>query len=137
MPDVLIPYSPTGKSKKLVPFGVIAAGTVLSLNLGAVESAAATFSTTTAATDLLAGDMDQLHLKTNVANAFSLSGARFKRAGHDYIVKADGSVQVDPSPVTGNGTTVGTMTPAQGEVLLNAWAAGGSPAVSDWRNVTA
>ncbi|MDQ0068964.1 hypothetical protein J2W34_000738 [Variovorax boronicumulans] len=137
MPDVLIPYSPTGKSKKLVPFAFIAAGTVLSLNLGAVASAAATFSTSAAATDLLAGDMDQLHLKTNVANAFSLSGARFKRAGQDYIVKADGSVQVNPSPVTGNGTTVGTMTPAQGEVLLNAWEAGGSPAVSDWRGVAA
>ena len=137
MPDVLIPYSPTGKSKKLVPFAFIAAGTTLSLNLSAAASAAATFSTATAATDLLAGDMDQLHLKTNVANAFSLSGARFKRGGQDYIVKADGSVQVNPSPVTGNGTNVGTMTPAQGEVLLDLWTAGGSPAVSEWRGVAA
>lgn len=126
-----------GTSFKRVPFVQVAASTILSLNLSGVTSAAAKFTNTTPAVDSLSGTMDHLHLKTNVANAFSISGARFSRGGKDYIVKATGEVQQDISPVTGNGTTVGSMSLGQGEVLLDAWAAGGSPDVTNWRALAA
>ncbi len=126
-----------GSSFRRVPFVQVAASTILSLNLGGVTSAAAQFTNTTPAVDALAGTMDHLHLKTNVANAFTISGARFSRGGKDYVVKASGEVQQDLSPVTGNGTTVGNMSLGQGEVQLDAWAAGSSPAVSNWRALAA
>jgi hypothetical protein len=135
MTDVTLNPLDTGAALKRAPFASVALNTIVSMNLSGVASAAATFSSGAAGSEVLTGDMDQLHLKTNVANAFSLSGVRFSRAGQDYVVKASGAVQVNPSPVTGNGTTVGTMTPAQGEVLLDSWTAGGSPAVSNWRGV--
>ena len=137
MPDILIPFTPTGSTRKLVPLALIAPGLAMTLNLGGVTSAAATYSAAAAGSEVLSADMDELHLKTNLANAFSLSGARFSSGGKDYVVKADGSVQTDPSPVTGNGTTVGTMTPAQGEVVLDSWAGGAAPTVTNWRGVAA
>jgi hypothetical protein len=109
--------------------------TVLSLSLAGVTSAAGTIATSASGSQSLSGDMDQLHLKTNVANAFSLSGVSFSAGGKKYVSKASGDLQVDLSPVTGIGTSVGTLTPGQGEVALNTWVPGSSPAVSDWRGV--
>ncbi|WP_219211948.1 hypothetical protein [Variovorax boronicumulans] len=83
----------------------------------------------------LAGDMDQLHLKTNLANSFSLSGVSFEAGGKRYVSKANGDLQVDLSPFTGIGTKVGTLTPGLGEVVLDAWPAGSGSAVTDWRGV--
>jgi len=137
MTDVVLNPLDAGNSLQRKTFAQVAAGLVVSMNLSGVASAAASYSTAAAGNEVISADMDELHLKTNVANAFSLSGARFKRAGIDYVVKADGSVQVNPSPVTGVGTTVGTMTPAQGQVVINSWAAGSVPAVTDWRGVAA
>lgn len=137
MADILIPYSPTGNAKKLVPFAFIAGSTTLALDLSGAASGSASYSTGASGSDVLTGDLDELHLKTNVANAFTLAGARFRRGSQDYLVKSDGTVQINPSPVTGNGTVVGSMTPAQGQVRLTAWDSGGSPEVSDWRGIAA
>jgi len=82
-------------------------------------------------------DVNALVMRTNVANAFSLSGVRFSRGAEEYVVKSDGSLQINPSPVTGNGTTVGSMTPAQGYIQLDAWAADSSPIINNWRAVAA
>lgn len=109
--------------------------TLLSLNLSSVTSAIATFSNAASGAQLLSGDMSALHLKTNVANAFVLSGASFEAGGKKYVSKANGDLQVDLSPVTGNGTKVGTLTPEQGEIVLTAWPAGIAPDVSNWRGV--
>ncbi|MGQ3054773.1 MAG: hypothetical protein ACT6S0_23545 [Roseateles sp.] len=109
--------------------------TVLSLSLAGVTSATGTVATAASGSQSLSGDIDQLHLRTNVANAFSLSGISFSAGGKKYVSKASGDLQVDLSPVTGIGTSVGTLTPSQGEVTLNAWVPGSSPAVSDWRGV--
>ena len=137
MTDVVLNPTATGNSLERVYFDAVSAGLIVSLNLGGATSASATFSDSASGVEALSADMDSLHLKTNVANAFSLSGVRFSRAGQDYVVKADGSVQINPSPVTGNGTTVGTMTPAQGEVVLNSWEPGSATAISNWRGVAA
>lgn len=109
--------------------------TVLSLSLAGVTSATGTIATAASGSQSLSGDMDVLHLKTNVANAFSLSGISFSAGGKKYVSKASGDLQVDLSPVTGIGTSVGTLTPSQGEVTLNSWTPGTSPTVSDWRGV--
>ncbi|CAN5857628.1 hypothetical protein BH11PSE13_BH11PSE13_12130 [soil metagenome] len=136
MADILLDVG--GKNYKRVTYAqAYLSGLVLSLNLSAVASAAAKCSAASAAASPMSGTLDQLHLKTNVANAFTLSGASFKAGGKQYVVKANGDVQVDPSPVTGNGTTVGTMTGGLGEVVLNSWAGGSTPAVSEWRGLAA
>lgn len=113
----------------------IYASTILSLSFSGATSATGTLATASSASDALSGDMDQLHLKTNVANAFTLSGVSFSAGGKRYVSKASGQLQVDPSPVTGIGTAVGMLTPGQGEVTLDAWTGGMSPVVSDWRGV--
>lgn len=132
----LIDIRPTAgaATARQLPSAMVALGSVLRASFGA--TAKARYAATSAAgSDILSADMTALHLRTNVANAFSLSGARFRQGGRDYVVKADGSVQVAPSPATGIGTTVGTMTPAQGEVVLNSWQRGTAPQVTDWRGV--
>jgi hypothetical protein len=113
----------------------ISGSTILSLSFSGVTSASGTIATASSGTEALSGDMDQLHLKTNVANAFSLSGVSFSAGGKKYVSKASGDVQVDLSPVTGIGTSVGTLTPSQGELTLSSWAAGMAAAVTDWRGV--
>ncbi len=135
MSNVTIPISESGNSVRLSSFLEVAAGTVLSMSLAGVSTAAAKFAGAAAATDALAGDMDSLHLKTNLANAFTLSGITFAAGGKRYVAKANGDVHTDLSPVTGNGTKVGTLTPAQGEVVLNTWPAGSSPQVGEWRGI--
>jgi len=133
MADILIDSGGTSYSR--VTYDQIAAGNILSLNFSAATSAAAEYSSVAGGAEVLSGDMDQLHLKTNVANAFSLSGVRFSSGGKDYVVKSNGEVQVDLSPVTGNGTAVGDMTPGIGEVTLDSWVAGVAPDVTNWRGV--
>lgn len=113
----------------------IAGSTILSLSLAGATSAAATYSNAASGTESLSGDMDALHLKTNLANAFVLSGVSFSAGGKRYVSKANGDLHVDLSPVTGNGTKVGTLTPGLGEVVLDSWPVGLAPAVSDWRGV--
>lgn len=81
-------------------------------------------------------EMRSLTLRTNLGNAFTLSGVRFKQGGRDHIVKGSGEVQVNPSPTTGNGTRVGTLTPALGTLTLDAWATG-SPQITEFRGVAA
>lgn len=109
--------------------------TILSLSFSGVTSAAGTIATASAGSQSMSGDMDQLHLKTNLANAFTLSGVSFSAGGKKYTSKASGDLQIDLSPVTGIGTSVGTLTPSQGEVTLSSWAPGMAPAVTDWRGV--
>lgn len=113
----------------------ISGSTILSLSFSGVTSATGTIATAASGTESLSGDMDQLHLKTNIANAFSLSGVSFSAGGKKYVSKASGDVQVDLSPVTGIGTSVGTLTPSQGELTLSDWPAAMAPAVTDWRGV--
>jgi hypothetical protein len=109
--------------------------TVLSLSLAGVASAEATFSDAASSSDSLSGDMDTLRLKTNLANSFVLSGVSFSAGGKHYVSKANGDLHVDLSPVTGNGTKVGTLSSGRGDVVLDDWVVGSGSAVSDWRGV--
>ncbi len=118
-----------------VPALTVGAGIQMYLSLGGVTSAAGVYSTDAPATDLLSSDLDELVLKTNMANAFTLSGVRFSQGGKDYVVKASGQVQRDVSPVTGNGTVVGVLSGGQGALAINDWAPGSSPEVTNWRGV--
>jgi hypothetical protein len=135
MANVIVPYSDTGNAVVLSSFTVIAAGTLLSMSLSGVTTGAAKYASSAASSDSLSGDMDNLHLKTNLANAFTLSGVSFTAGGKRYVSKANGDLHTDISPITGNGTKVGVLTPDQGEVTLTSWPAGMAPAVSDWRGV--
>lgn len=134
--------TPTAANSRLVrrPFvdPLIANQTVLSLHLsaGGTQPVVASLSAGAGAgTVSLAADMDQLHLRTNLGNAFSLSGVSFKAGGLQYVSKANGDLQINPSPITGNGTKVGTLTPGIGELSLDAWPAGSAPLVEEWRGV--
>lgn len=80
-------------------------------------------------------EIRSLNLRTNLGNAFTLSGVRFKQGGRDHVAKSSGEVQVNPSPVTGNGTRVGTLTPALGRLVLEAWTPGTTALVSEFRGV--
>lgn len=138
MSDVILNPLATGASLLRVTYDqIVANGLVMSMNLAGATSAAATFSTGSSSSSSLSQTMDELHMHTNVSNSFSLSGVRFSRGGQDYVVKASGDVQVSPSPITGVGTSVGTMTPSLGEVVINSWALGSAPAVSNFRAVAA
>jgi hypothetical protein len=94
-----------------------------------------TFSTASASTQNLSGTMDEVRLKTNLANNFVLSGVSFKVGDQPHVAKANGDVQTNLSPVSGNGTKVGTLSQSIGKVSLTAWATGVSPAVTDWRGI--
>jgi hypothetical protein len=136
MSNVLI--NPAAAGSGLVPtpiIALVAGGAIGSIALSAVASAAATYLTDAATSSGLSGSMSELRMKTNMANAFMLAGVRFTQGGKQYITKADGTVQTDLSPVTGIGTAVGTLTPAQGELKLTSWGAGSSPVVTGWRAI--
>ncbi|QGW82929.1 hypothetical protein [Variovorax paradoxus] len=135
MANVTIPFEETGNALELSSFLAISANTVLSMSLAGANSAAAKYASAASGSTSFSGDMDELHLKTNVANAFVLSGVSFSAGGKRYVSKASGDLHVDLSPITGNGTKVGTLTSGQGEVVLNTWPAGMAPAVTDWRGV--
>jgi hypothetical protein len=138
MANVVIPYpDENGNTLELSSFLGLSGGLILTMALGGVTTAAAKYGSAAASADAYSGDMDSLHLKTNLANAFTLAGVSFKAGGKSYVAKTNGDIHVDLSPITGNGTKVGTVTPAQGELVLDTWTAGASPAVSDWRGVAA
>lgn len=107
----------------------------IACNLGELTGSTARLSSAAGSPAPLSGDMDDLFLKTNMANAFSLAGVSFRAGNQDYISKANGDLHVNPSPITGNGTVVGTLTPAQGFVRLTSWSGGMSPEVTNWRGV--
>lgn len=138
MSDITLNPEESGGYARLRNFDEPGVGSAiaLSFDLTTVTAAVGRLASAGAATpNTLSGDMDRLHLKTNIANAFSLSGVRFRRGEQSYVVKANGALQINPSPVTGNGTTVGSMTAGQGEVLLDEWTAGTPPQVTDWTGV--
>jgi hypothetical protein len=132
---VLNPASSGGGLAPISPVAVVAGGGIASFSLAAVASAAATYTASAAAPQGLSGTFDQVHLKTNMANAFTLSGVRFDFGGAEHIVKANGDVHRGISPVTGNGTMVGTLAPGAGELTLTAWPAASGPAVTGWRAI--
>lgn len=138
MSNINIPYpDANGNTLELRnPFELLA-GLVMTMALGGVVAAEASFASGSAGADVLSGDMDALKLSTNLANAFTLSGVSFSAGGQRYIAKASGDLQVSPSPTTGIGTSVGSISPAAGAVELTSWAPGMAPAVSDWRGVAA
>lgn len=136
MSNVNIPYPDVnGNTLQLKSALQVLPGLLMSMSLGGVASAEARYATAAAAADLLSGDMDELRLKTNLANAFTLAGVSFSAGGKRYVGKASGDLQVDLSPITGLGTSVGSIAPAVGEVVLNSWPAGMAPEVTDWRGV--
>lgn len=113
-------------------------GRSLLFDMRAMTAVKATFASEGAVDQIVSADMDQLHLKTNLANNFTISGVRFKQAGgREYVSKTNSDLQFGINPVTGNGTKAGTLTPGQGEVVLDEWEAGSSPAVTDWTGVAA
>lgn len=135
MSNIIVPVNDTGNSLKLSSFAAVAGGTIMSMSLAGVTSVQAKFGGAAAAADSLSGDMSQLRLKTNLANAFSISGVSFSSGGKKYTAKANGDIQTDLSPITGSGTKVGTLSPQLGEVTLDSWVTGAAPAVGDWRGV--
>lgn len=122
-----------GKNYKRVVYDQIAGATILAVHFSAATSAEAEFTAASPTSSPIAGDMDQLHLKANVANSFTISGARFTAGGNDYVVKSTGELQVNPSPASGNGAAVGTLVAAQAELTLTAWPTGMAPLVTNWR----
>jgi len=115
------------------PFAQIAGSTVLTLNLTDTAAVAASYASAASSSAPQALAMDQLHLKTDLANSYTLAGVSFDVGAKHYVGKVNGDLHVDLSPVTGIGTKVGTITPAQGEVLLDQWVAGSGPQVSNFR----
>ena len=116
-----------------VDFAAVAQGTV---DFGpGLATLTGTLSSGSATTTNVSGTLDALTLRTNLANNFTLSGVSFKVGGVPHRVKANGDVQTNLSPVTGIGTTVGTLAPGIGQVALTAWAQGASPLVTDWRAI--
>ena len=100
-------------------------------------SASATFSAAAPVVAPVSGEITELQAKVDLANAFVLSGVSFTAAGAHHVMKANGDIHRDLSPVTGNGTKVGTIAPALGQIKLTSWAAGTSPVIADWRGVAA
>lgn len=138
MSNINIPYpDANGNTLELRNPLELLAGLAMTMALGGVAAAEASFASGSAGADVLSGDMDALKLSTNLANAFTLSGVSFSAGGQRYIAKASGDLQVSPSPTTGIGTSVGSISPAAGAVELTSWAPGMAPAVSDWRGVAA
>lgn len=135
MADVILNGGNAKDGNNLVTLAQVLPDCTFSINFGAVTTATAQRTTDAAAGLPVSADMDTLHLKTNLANAFTLGGVSFDRGGKHYVAKSSGDVQTDLSPVTGNGTTVGTLTLGAGEVTLTSWPAGSSPAVTNWRGV--
>lgn len=140
MADVILNPLASGAALQKVFYDQAALnGLIISLDLGGATSGAASFSTSAGGSSAaaLSSTMDVLETKTNLDNSFSLGGVQFSRGNVGYVVKSDGTVQANPSPSTGVGTTVGTMTPAAGKLQLTAWAAGSACAISNWRAVAA
>ena len=135
MSDVLL--NTGGKNYKRVAYSQIASSTVLSLGLGGVTSAVASYSTAAGSSTPLSGDMEQLHLRTNLANSFTLSGVTFEAGNKRYVVRANGDVVTDIGATTGVGTKVGDLTLGVGELTLDLWPSGTSPLVSKWRGAAA
>lgn len=134
--DIILNPEEAANGMNLFPEGLN--GVVGVLDLTGITAISGRYSGAGVATPTsLASTMSKLRMKTNVANAFTLSGVRFEVGDKEHIVKSSGEVQRDISPITGNGTAVGTMTPAQGQVELTAWQPGVGPEVNNFRGVAA
>jgi hypothetical protein len=132
MADVVLnPNEGNVPERKL--FAQIAGSTVLTLNLTATAAVAASYASAASSSAPQSLAMEQLHLKTDLANSYTLAGVSFDVGAKHYVGKVNGDLHVDLSPVTGLGTKVGTITPAQGEVLLDQWVTGAAPLVSNFR----
>lgn len=107
------------------------------LNFGDAASASASYASAATAPAPVSGAMNDLQCSVDLANNFILSGVSFKVGGERHVMKANGDIHKDLSPTTGNGTKVGTVTPALGAIKITAWTPGASPAIDDWRGVAA
>lgn len=123
-----------GNSRRLVKFDEIAGLTTFQLDFSGATTANLQCMTDGSETTATASaDMEQLFLKADLDNAYTLSGLTFTRSGVRYVAKASGQLQADPNPTTGNGTAVGTLVPTTGIVTLDQWAAGSSPQTANFR----
>ena len=125
----------TGNDSRYKPLADVAGLFTMALDFSAATVLESTSSGASSANPGVSAPMNALRMETNLANAFSLSGVAFTRGTKRYITKANGDVQTDLSPITGIGTTVGTLTPAAGSVELTIWDAGSTPEITNWSGV--
>lgn len=123
-----------GNSRRLARFDEVAA--LLSFQLDFSGASTANLQCMTEGGEAVVtaqADMDELHLKVNLENSYSVSGVSFVQNGTRYIAKGGGQIHRDPNTTTGNGLVVGQVTPPQGLVVLDQWVAGSSPEVTNFR----
>ena len=122
MSDVVLS---TGKAgSKRVSYLQVAPSTVISLNLSAVASAAAEYSTAADSGNSIALSMDEIHLQVDLGNGYQLAGMSFKLSNQEYIAKSNGEIHTGIVSSTGNGTKVGTVDPQTGDIKITDWPSG-------------
>ena len=123
-----------GNSRRLVRFDDVAAALSFQLDFSGSTTANLQCMTDGGESVVTAqADMDELHLKVNLANSYSISGVSFVQNATRYVAKGGGQLHRDPNTTTGNGTIVGAVSPPQGLVVLDQWVAGSSPAATSFR----
>lgn len=137
MADILLNPGYSGNAQVLQKFSEIAGLTSFAFNFGAATAVSATLATAAPSGGSFSVDADEMHLKTDMANAYTLSGVQFQQGGIDLVVKGNGDVHKNLNPTTGLGTVVGEMSGGAGQIVLTNWPAGTSPLVSNFRGAAA
>jgi hypothetical protein len=124
-----------GDSQVLRRFAEVQSALSFAFDFGSVANVTATLATAAPSGGAFSVDADIMQAKTDMANAYNLSGVQFHQGGKDHIVKASGEVHRDLNPTTGLGTKVGDMTAGEGRIDLTNWVPGSSPAITNFRGV--
>ncbi|MFT4243563.1 MAG: hypothetical protein QM569_14920 [Acidovorax sp.] len=77
--------------------------------------------------------LSALLVQAELGSSFELRGAQFTLGGQRYVQLTDGELVTDIDAATGVGTQVGNVTPTAGLIQINAWTAGASSTLTNWR----
>jgi hypothetical protein len=124
-----------GNAKRVVSFDAML--TALFLDVKAAGPITASFSTTAGSATPQSKPMDEIRLKTGLTNGYALVGATFQLGPDRYVARGNGFVDRNPSPTTGIGSRVGTISTMGGDVTLTNWAAGSAGVATAWRALAA
>lgn len=106
----------------------------LFINFADTATASVTYTVAAGSVQVISEEMNELQLRVNIANSFTVAGIMFtSAAGLQYITKSNGDIQTSLNRITGIGTKVGELVPAEGLIRLTAWPTNAATQVNNFR----
>ena len=134
----IIEVGPYGSGTRIVFWSQLVGDTVKAFKLENISSVLnVTYSNTAPSADSISTTVTQYSARVPVIPNYSLRGVSFNLGSDRYVQLASNTLVKNPSPTTGGGTPVGSVTSALGVVFLTTWTPGVTCSITNWRGLLA